>query len=65
MKMEPHEGEEFGYVISGKIVLHFGNRDETVKTGETFYLKANRTHYLENRWDRTAKVIWITTPPQF
>ena len=65
MKMEPHEGEEFGYVISGKVILHFGNRDETVKTGETFYLKANRTHYLENRWDRKAKVIWVTTPPQF
>ena len=27
MKMEPHGGEEFGYVLEGKVVLHYGMRD--------------------------------------
>ena len=52
MKMEPHGGEEFGYVLEGK-------------KGETFYLKGTRAHYLENQWERKARVIWISTPPLF
>ena len=23
---EPHEGEEFGYVLAGSIILHIGNK---------------------------------------
>ena len=33
--------------------------------GETFYLKGTRAHYLENQWERKARVIWISTPPLF
>ena len=65
MKMEPHGGEEFGYVLEGKVVLHYGMREEIVKKGETFYLKGTRAHYLENQWERKARVIWISTPPLF
>lgn len=65
MVMEPHEGEEFGYVIAGKIRLYNGPKEYTVKKGETFYLKGSRTHYIENLWDVKAKVIWISTPPLF
>ena len=65
MKIEPHGGEEFGYVLTGKVCLHFGAREEVVKTGQTFYLKGTRTHYLENKWQRDAGVIWIMTPPNF
>lgn len=65
MKMEPHGGEEFGYVLEGKVVLHYGMREEIVKKGETFYLKGTRAHYLENQWERKARAIWISTPPLF
>ncbi len=65
MMMEPHDGEEFGYVVSGKIKLHYGNKEFTVKRGETFYLSGKRTHYLENAFQSNAKVIWISTPPLF
>lgn len=65
MEMEPHDGEEFGYVISGKIKLHYGPKALIVKKGETFYLTGNRTHYLENCGEGKAKVIWISTPPLF
>ena len=64
-EMEPHGGEEFGYVLEGKVVLHYGMREEIVKKGETFYLKGTRAHYLENQWERKARVIWISTPPLF
>lgn len=65
MEMEPHDGEEFGYVISGKVKLHYGDKELIVKKGETFYLSGKRTHYLENPYDTLAKVIWVSTPPLF
>ncbi|MEI3503022.1 MAG: helix-turn-helix domain-containing protein [Anaerovoracaceae bacterium] len=34
---KPHEGEEFGYVISGCLTLHLGENVYTVKEGESFY----------------------------
>lgn len=65
MVMEPQDGEEFGYVVSGKVKLHYGHKEFVVKRGETFYLKSNQSHYLENTSDTKAKVIWVSTPPLF
>ena len=62
---EPHEGEEFGYVLSGSITLHLGKKKYKVKKGESFYYKAKVTHYISNNSKVPAKVIWISTPPSF
>ena len=40
----PHEGEEFGYVISGNIYIHLGNEKLKVKKEESFYFKIGRAH---------------------
>lgn len=61
----PHEGEEFGYVLSGTIMLYYGNHTFKVKKGESFYFKTNKTHYIENTSKNTARVIWVSTPPNF
>ncbi|NLM35218.1 MAG: cupin domain-containing protein [Clostridiales bacterium] len=62
---EPHEGEEFGYVLSGSIILHLGRKKYKVKKGESFYFKPNINHYISNSGSSTAKVIWVSTPPSF
>ena len=62
---EPHEGEEFGYVLCGSIFLHLGSKKYKVKKNESFYFKPNVNHYISNSSKNTAKVIWITTPPSF
>lgn len=62
---EPHEGEEFGYVLSGTIILNYGNQTYKVKKGESFYIKTNKTHYIENTSKNPARVIWVCTPPNF
>ena len=36
--MESHFGEEFGYVLEGRIILVNGEKEHVVKKGETFYL---------------------------
>ena len=61
----PHEGEEFGYVLSGSIVLHMGTRKFRVKSHESFYYKANAVHYIENTNKNNAKVLWVSSPPTF
>ena len=61
----PHEGEEFGYVLSGSIVLHIGSKKYRVKRAESFYYKPNAVHYIENKGKTNAKVLWVSTPPTF
>ncbi len=66
-KITPHEGEEFGFVVSGKITLVLGSEEQEniVKKGETFYIKGNQEHYLKNESAQLAKVLWVCTPPIF
>lgn len=62
---EPHEGEEFGYVLTGTIMLYYGSHAFKVKKGESFYFKTNKNHYIENTGKNIARVIWVSTPPNF
>lgn len=61
----PHEGEEFGYVIKGQIILCLGKKRYKVNEGESFYFEADKVHYLENKTDQPATIIWVSTPPTF
>ena len=62
---QPHEGEEFGFVIAGRIRLHLGERTFIVKAGESFYYTADRRHFIENTTAQPARFIWVSTPPSF
>lgn len=64
-QIEPHEGEEFGYVLSGRIELHYGHQSQSIKAGQTFYIKGDEPHYISNQHQHVAKLIWISTPPSF
>lgn len=59
----PHEGEEFGYVLKGAATIHLGNEKIQVKAGESFYYTADKSHYLTSR--KGARLIWVSTPPSF
>lgn len=61
----PHEGEEFGYVLSGSVTIHMGDRVYTAKKGESFYYKSRKTHYLSNKGKSNVKLLWVATPPSF
>jgi transcriptional regulator with XRE-family HTH domain len=61
----PHEGEEFGYVLSGSVAIHLNGRIYQAKKGETFYYNAGCEHYLTCASKKGATVIWISTPPNF
>lgn len=61
----PHEGEEFGYVISGSVRLHVGKKIYQIKKGESFYFTPNTTHYIECSKKSDATLIWVSSPPSF
>ena len=63
--LPPHEGEEFGYVLSGSVLLHAGKRSYPVRKGYSFCLHPAAPHYLSNPGKREATVLWISTPPSF
>lgn len=64
-QMDPHCGEEFGYVLEGSITLDCGDESHIVHKGETFYLSGKTSHFLRNDKKTKAKVLWISTPPLF
>ena len=61
----PHEGEEFGFVLDGKITIVLGNKHHLCKKGEAFYYTASKPHFIVNKGKSKARFLWISTPPNF
>lgn len=61
----PHEGEEFGYVLSGEIYLTVGKQTIQMKEGESFYYTAGATHSIRAGEKKGATLIYVSTPPSF
>lgn len=59
----PHEGEEFGYVLKGCITIVLGKKKYKAKAGESFYYTPDKSHYIESK--NGAQIIWVSTPPSF
>ena len=62
---DPHDGEEFGYVLAGSINVLLGAQKFKVKKGESFYFKPSVTHKISNASKSEAVVLWISSPPSF
>lgn len=61
----PHEGEEFGYLLKGKLRLRYGKREQELSAGDTFYFSADKVHSLENIGSEEAEILWVSAPPNF
>lgn len=61
----PHEGEEFGYVLHGSITIYLGNKSYKAKKGESFYFVPNKKHYIKASSKSNAVLIWVSSPPSF
>ena len=62
---DPHEGEEFGYVLAGALKIVLGDRTERVRRDESFYFRPTAPHKLVNAGKSTCRVLWVATPPSF
>jgi len=65
IRYERRAGEQFGYVLEGEVTLYLNQKKHVVKTGETFYFIAKKSHQIVNHTNKKAKVLWISTPPMF
>lgn len=61
----PHDGEEFGYVLHGRVKLIVGNREFEARQGESFYYRAHKSHYIVNLTNEKAIILWLSCPPNF
>ena len=61
----PHEGEEFGYILSGSVTIHVGKQSWRAKKGESFYFTPRSTHYISASKKTGACLIWVSSPPSF
>ena len=64
-ELGPHEGEEFGYVLSGAIKIVLGDRTERARKDESFCIRPTAPHKLVNAGKGVCRVLWISTPPSF
>lgn len=62
---DPHEGEEFGYVLAGAVEIRLGKRVVRARKDESFYFTPDGPHKLVNPGKAVCRFIWISTPPNF
>ena len=61
----PHQGEEFGYVLSGSVELVTASQTCKLSCGDSFSIDGKKQHKLKNVGKTEAKVLWVTTPSNF
>lgn len=60
-----HEGEEFVYVLAGRIQLHTEfYQPVTLAQGESFYIDSRMRHRVISVSDADAEVLWVSTTPE-
>ena len=60
-----HEGEEFLFVMQGKLSIALENKNYLLRTGDSFYFESSTPHRWFNPSRRQALILWINTPPTF
>lgn len=57
-----HAGEEFGYVLKGRLELSVGEERFLLRQGDAIQFPATRPHHWKKGAGR-AEVLWVITPP--
>ena len=57
-----HEGEEVGYVISGRLRLTLGNEQYELGPGDSFAFRSEIQHRYVNPGTTQTRIIWVSTP---
>ncbi len=61
---EPHNGEEFGYLLSGQMVIKYGKKSHHLRKDDCFYFEAYKSHQFVNKGKNKTTFLWVMTPPQ-
>ncbi len=63
-KTNPHQGEQFGYVLKGTLTLVKNKTEYTISKNNCFYFTSDEHHQIMNKSDKPTAFIWVVTPPQ-
>ena len=64
-EQDPHEGEEFGYVLQGCALVVLGEQRVRARKDESFCFEPTSKHKLVNPGKSICRVLWISDPPSF
>lgn len=59
----PLPGEQFGYVLKGRLTLVVNKKKYQIKHDHCFYFSSDREHQLRNDHEQNVKLLWVTSPP--
>ena len=60
-----HEGEEFGLILEGKYEVTVEDRVYILEEGDSIYFQSQLPHKMRSIGQKTAKTLWVITPPSF
>ncbi len=60
-----HEGEEFLYLILGKLDIELSGEKYQLRAGDSFYFNSRAEHRWSNPGSCETLILWINTPPTF
>ena len=60
-----HAGEEFVFVLKGKITVQVGKKIHRLKSGDAVHYKSGIRHMWRNDTQEEVQVLTINTPPLF
>jgi uncharacterized cupin superfamily protein len=60
-----HEGEEFLYVLTGRLNIFLGEQEFQLRAGDSFYFTSSTPHHWMNPGKIVTSILWINTPPTF
>ena len=58
-----HEGEEFLYVLSGRVRITYGGTTYRLEPGDSIYYDSVVPHELRAESDRTARILAVVFAP--
>ena len=56
-----HEGEEFGYVVEGRLVLVIDGQEHTLEPGDSYHISSAEPHTVRNETDRLGRILYVQT----
>jgi len=62
-KLSSHEGEEFIYVLNGKVEIHYGKEVYQLNEGDSIYLDSVVAHNVHAYQNQKAKVLGVIYYP--
>lgn len=65
IKTNTHEGEECGYVFSGRLTIEVDGVEYNLEAGDSIYFESTKPHRYINYHDEESVSVWAMTPPSY